>query len=198
MKDESGVRLSEFLDGELNEKELAALIKDAQQPEQQRQLRDFARIGHAMRAESDIYSSIDVSVAVAQAVANIADENSESSESVSPSATGLFTSAWFKPAMGAAFATVVAVFTVMVNQSVTSVTDHQTIPVVAQQQLINPETIKLSQFEQTSEQEVVDLAVREELNNYLVNHARSASGGNYQGMVPYVRAVAYEPDKNQK
>jgi len=199
MKEESGVRISEFLDGELSDKELDSLTKDLLQADNKKQLQDFSRIGHAMRGESDVYSSIDVSDAVASAIANLPDETAELSVKSQPSRQGLFSSNWFKPAMGAAFASIVAVFTVMVNQTVTTVADNQIVPTVAQQQSpsIKPENINLTQFARNSEENSVDTEVREELNNYLVNHARSASGGNYQGMVPYVRAVAYEPGQKK-
>lgn len=196
MKEETGVRISEFLDGELADKELDVLLKDIQQADSKELLQRFSRVGHAIRGEKDVYSSIDVSSAVASAIAELPLEQKVASASKSP-AKGLFASSWFKPVMGAAFASVVAMFTIVLNQSVTNISDNQAIPAVAQTQTIKPESIKLQQFARSSESEEMDLVVREELNNYLVNHSRSASGGNYQGMVPYVRAVAYEPGQGQ-
>lgn len=199
MKEEPSVRISEFLDGELSDKELNSLANDFQQSDNRKQMQDFARIGHAMRGESDVYSSIDVSDAVARAIADLPmDEQSVQTKS---SGSGFFASSWFKPVMGAAFASVVAMSTVLLNQTVTVVADHGAVPAVAKQQITAPNNIQLTQFSKSSAEEQKDatakLAVREELNNYLVNHARSASGGNYQGMVPYVRAVAYEPGENK-
>lgn len=191
MKEESGVRISEFLDGELSDKELNALANDVEQSENREQMQRFARIGHAIRGERDTYSSIDVSDAVARAIAELpADDVTNSSAQVESARSGLFSSSWFKPVMGAAFASVVAMFTVLVNQTVTTVADTGVVPTIAQQSKSIPNDI---QFAKNSEDKPMDTEVREELNNYLVNHARSASGGNYQGMVPYVRAVAYEP-----
>ncbi|MDH5392183.1 MAG: sigma-E factor negative regulatory protein [Gammaproteobacteria bacterium] len=198
MKEESGVRISEFLDGELSDKELDHLSRHIQQAENKKQLQRFARIGHALRAESDIYSSIDVSQAVANAIAKLPHEIPERSAQPQSAVLAMFSSNWFKPAIGATFAAVVAVFTVMLNQTVTGVADNPAIETLAQQQINNHKTINITQLAENAEEIDVDLAVREELNNYLVNHARSASGGNYQGMVPYVRAVAYEPDRKQK
>ena len=195
MKEESGVRISEFLDGELSDKELNSLIKDAQQTENRDQMQRFARIGHAMRGESDVYSSIDVSDAVVRAIADLPADVVKQSAQAESSRSDLFSSSWFKPVMGAAFASVVAISTVLVNQTVSTVADSGAVPNVAQQQLSTPKNVQLTQFAKSSDNKSMDTEVREELNNYLVNHARSASGGNYQGMVPYVRAVAYEPGK---
>ena len=197
MKEETGVRISEFLDGELADKEIDALLKDLQETDNIELLQSYSRLGHAVRGESDAYSTIDVSKAVASAIAEIPAEQSTTQIEKS-SDKGFFASGWFKPVMGAAFASVVAMFTVVLNQSVTNVADNHSIPAVAQQQSINPESIQLKQFARSSDSTEMDVAVREELNNYLVNHSRSASGGNYQGMVPYVRAVAYEPGQNKK
>lgn len=195
MKEESGVRISEFLDGELSDKELDSLSKDFQQTDNRKQIQDFARIGHAMRGENDVYSSIDVSDAVARAIADIPMD--EPATQAATSRSGFFSSSWFKPVMGAAFASVVAMSTVLLNQTVTIVADNSAVPAVAQQQIVEPKNLQLTQFAKSSEEEQMDVATREELNNYLVNHARSASGGNYQGMVPYVRAVAYEPGETK-
>lgn len=195
MKEESGVRISEFLDGELSTKELDSLSKDFQQADNRKQIQDFARIGHAMRGESDEYSSIDVSDVVARAIADMPMD--ESVTQAATSRSGFFSSSWFKPVMGAAFASVVAMSTVLLNQTVTIVADNSAVPTVAQQQIVTPKNLQLTQFAKSSEEEQMDVAAREELNNYLVNHARSASGGNYQGMVPYVRAVAYEPGETK-
>lgn len=195
MKEESGVRISEFLDGELSTKELDSLSKDLQQADNRKQIQDFARIGHAMRGESDEYSSIDVSDAVARAIAEMPMDVSVTQAATSRS--GFFSSSWFKPVMGAAFASVVALSTVLLNQTVTIVADNGAVPAVAQQQIVASKNLQLTQFAKSSEEEQMDVAAREELNNYLVNHARSASGGNYQGMVPYVRAVAYEPGETK-
>lgn len=199
MKEESGVRISEFMDGELSDKELDSLCKDFQQADNRKQIQDFARIGHAMRGESDVYSSIDVSDAVARAIADIPMD--EPATQAATSRSGFFSSSWFKPVMGAAFASVVAMSTVLLNQTVTIVADNSTVPAVAQQEIVAPKNIQLTQFAKSSEEKQMDvtdkIAAREELNNYLVNHARSASGGNYQGMVPYVRAVAYEPGETK-
>jgi len=196
MKEESGVRISEFLDGELSDKELNSLMRDLQQSENKQQLKNFSRIGHALRGESDVYSSIDVSDSVASAIAQLKPEQSQS---VMPEkSTGrFFASAWFKPALGAAFASVVAMLTIVVNQSVSIDGVSPGVPAVAQQQIQQPKNIELTAFARSSDAQKsgvqkTDMAAREELNNYLVNHSRSASGGNYQGMVPYVRAVAYE------
>jgi len=197
MKEESGVRISEFLDGELSDKELDSLINDMEQTENREQLQRFARVGHAMRNENDVYSSIDVSDAVARAIADLPLEQVSTSRETS-AGFSLFSSSWFKPALGAAFASVIAVFTVMVNQTVTTVDDNNAIPAVAKQQTLDANNLELTQFARSSEIAKDDPAVRNELNNYLVNHARSASGGNYQGMVPYVRAVAYEPGQEDK
>ena len=197
MKEESGVRISEFLDGELSDKELDSLSKDVQQADNRKQMQGFARIGHAMRGESDVYSSIDVSDAVARAIADLPMDRAELSTQTEPPRTGIFSSNWFKPVMGAAFASVVAISTVLVNQTVSTVADNGAVPVVAQQQITPAKNTQLTHFAKSSEEKQMDTAVREELNNYLVNHARSASGGNYQGMVPYVRAVAYESGKIQ-
>ncbi|MDH5425432.1 MAG: sigma-E factor negative regulatory protein [Gammaproteobacteria bacterium] len=198
MKEESGVRISEFLDGELSIKDLNSLSRDCQQAENRKQIQDFARIGHAIRGESDVYTSIDVSDAVARAIADLPLAAPESAQRSERSQRGIFSSGWFKPLLGATFASAVAVFTVLVNQTVSTVSDNHAIPAVAQQQAITPENIELTQFARNSENSEVDVAVRNELNNYLVNHARSVSGGNYQGMVPYVRAVAYEPGQTEK
>lgn len=195
MKEESGVRISEFLDGELSTKELDSLSKDLQQADNRKQIQDFARIGHAMRGESDEYSSIDVSDAVTRAIADMPMD--ESVTQAATSRSGFFSSSWFKPVMGAAFASVVALSTVLLNQTVTIVADNGAVPAVAQQQIVASKNLQLTQFAKSSEEEQMDVAAREELNNYLVNHARSASGGNYQGMVPYVRAVAYEPGETK-
>ena len=195
MKEESGVRISEFLDDELSTKELDSLSKDFQQADNRKQIQDFARIGHAMRGESDVYSSIDVSDAVTRAIADMPMD--ESVTQAATSRSGFFSSSWFKPVMGAAFASVVALSTVLLNQTVTIVADNGAVPAVAQQQIVAPKNLQLTQFAKSSEEEQMDVAAREELNNYLVNHARSASGGNYQGMVPYVRAVAYEPGETK-
>lgn len=195
MKEESGVRISEFLDGELSAKELDSLCKDFQQADNRKQIKDFSRIGHAMRGESDVYSSVDVSDAVARAIADMPMD--ESVIQAATSRSGFFSSSWFKPVMGAAFASVVAMSTVLLNQTVTIVADNSAVPAVAQQQIVAPKNIHLTQFAKSSEEKQMDVAAREELNNYLVNHARSASGGNYQGMVPYVRAVAYEPGETK-
>jgi len=113
------------------------------------------------------------------------------------SSTGFFASAWFKPVLGAAFASVVATLTIVVNQSATVDGISQGVPTVAQQQVQQPNNLELTNFARSSGNLETDLAAREELNNYLVNHSRSASGGNYQGMVPYVRAVAYEPGQTK-
>ena len=196
MKEESGVRISEFLDGELSDKELARLSQDIQQTDSKSQLQRFARIGHALRSESDVYSSIDVSEAVANAIVNLGEEKTVSSAQSAPSREGLFSN-WFKPVLGVAFASTIAVFTVLVNQTLTTVADNQSLSVVAKQQVNKAHEIDLTQLASKNENKEMDLAVREELNNYLVNHARSASGGNYQGMVPYVRAVAYEAGSNK-
>lgn len=198
MKEESGVRISEFLDGELSVKELDSLNSDFQQSDNREQVQSFSRIGHAMRAENDVYTSIDVSDAVARAIADLPMDVPESVAQSERSQTGFFSSNWFKPLLGATFASAVAVFTVLVNQTVTTVADNNAIPAVAQQQTLNPNNIELTQFARNSENSEVEVAVRDELNNYLVNHARSVSGGNYQGMVPYVRAVAYEPGQTEK
>lgn len=195
MKEESGVRISEFLDGELSAKELDSLCKDFQQADNRKQIQDFSRIGHAMRGENDVYSSIDVSDAVACAIADMPMD--ESVTQAGTSRSGFFSSSWFKPVMGAAFASVVAMSTVLLNQTVTIVADNSAVPAVAQQQIVTPKNLQLTQFAKSSEEKQMDVAAREELNNYLVNHARSASGGNYQGMVPYVRAVAYEPGETK-
>lgn len=196
MKEESGVRISEFLDGELSTKELDSLSKDFQQADNRKQIQDFARIGHAMRGESDVYSSVDVSDAVARAIADMPMD--ESVTQAATSRSGFFASSWFKPVMGAAFASVVAMSTVLLNQTVTIVSDNNSaVPAVAQQQIVAPKNLQLTQFAKSSEEKQMDVAAREELNNYLVNHARSASGGNYQGMVPYVRAVSYEPGETK-
>ena len=197
MKEESGVRISEFLDGELSDKELDSLIKDMKQTENREQLQRFSRASHAMRNESDAYSSIDVSDAVARAIADLPVEQVSTSRE-SSAGFSLFSNNWFKPALGAAFASVIAVFTVMVNQTVTTVADNDVIPAVAKQQTLDANNLELTQFARSSETVEEDSAVRNELNNYLVNHSRSASGGNYQGMVPYVRAVAYEPGQEEK
>jgi len=196
MKEESGVRISEFLDGELSDKELNGLMADLQQAENKQQLQNFSRIGHALRGESDVYSSIDVSESVASAIAQLQPEQSQSVTSEKTS-TGFFASAWFKPALGAAFASVVAMLTIVVNQSVTIDGISQGAPAVAQQQIQQPNNLELVNFARSSGSQETDMAAREELNNYLVNHSRSASGGNYQGMVPYVRAVAYEPGQTK-
>jgi len=196
MKEESGVRISEFLDGELSDKELNGLMADLQQAENKQQLQNFSRIGHALRGESDVYSSIDVSESVASAIAQLQPEQSQSVTSEKTS-TGFFASAWFKPALGAAFASVVAMLTIVVNQSVTIDGISQGVPAVAQQQIQQPNNLELVNFARSSGSQETDMAAREELNNYLVNHSRSASGGNYQGMVPYVRAVAYEPGQTK-
>ena len=197
MKEESGVRISEFLDGELSDKELKNLISDTEQVENRDQMQRFARIGHAMRGESDVYSSIDVSDAVARAIVDLPADAVKQSTKTETSGSGLFSASWFKPVMGAAFASVVAISTVLVNQTVSTVADTGVVPTVAQQQLPTPQNVQLTQFAKSSDNKQMKSAVREELNNYLVNHARSASGGNYQGMVPYVRAVAYEPGKTK-
>jgi len=199
MKDDTGVRISEFLDGELSATEIDQLMADMQQEENQQALKDYARLGHAMRGESDIYSSIDVSQAVAEAIAreeNTSESVTKHQTAVSHS-TGWFNAAWFKPAMGAAFASVVAIVTVVVNQNAVNVGDQSSVPAVAQQQQMLPQNIELVNFARSSAETDGNLAAREELNNYLVNHARSASGSNYQGMVPYVRAVAYEPGQKK-
>jgi negative regulator of sigma E activity len=200
MKEESGVRISEFLDGELSDKELNSLANDFQQADNRKQMQDFARIGHAMRGESDVYSSIDVSDAVARAIADLPMDESATTQTI-PTRSGIFSSSWFKPVMGAAFASVVAMSTVLLNQTVTITADNGAVPAVAQQNIETPKNLQLTQFAKSSEAEQQDveakIAAREELNNYLVNHARSASGGNYQGMVPYVRAVAYEPGETK-
>jgi len=198
MKDDTGVRISEFLDGELSAKEIDQLMADMQQQENQQVLKDYARLGHAIRGESDIYSSIDVSQAVAEAIA--AEENTVEQvakhQTTASQSTGWFNASWFKPAMGAAFASVVAIVTVVVNQNAVNVGDPS-IPAVAQQQQVAPQNIELVNFARSSVETDGNVAAREELNNYLVNHARSASGSNYQGMVPYVRAVAYEPGQQK-
>lgn len=196
MKEESGVRISEFLDGELSDKELSSLIDDLQQTENKEQLQNFSRIGHAIRGESDVYSSIDVSQSVASAIAQLPAEQRQSVTAKKASA-GFFASSWFKPALGAAFASVVAMLTIVVNQSVTVDGVSQAVPAVAQQQIQQPNNLELVNFARSSGNQETDMAAREELNNYLVNHSRSASGGNYQGMVPYVRAVAYEPGQTK-
>ena len=198
MKEETGVRISEFLDGELSDKELDVLLKEMQQGDNKELLQRFSRMGHTLRGESDVYSNIDVSKAVASAIADLPVEHQSSTatSTTRSSEKGFFASSWFKPVMGAAFASVVAMFTVVLNQSVTHVADNPSVPVVAQQD-IKPGNIELNQFARSSGTTEMDLAVREELNNYLVNHSRSASGGNYQGMVPYVRAVAYEPGQTK-
>jgi len=196
MKEESGVRISEFLDGELSDKELNGLMADLQQAENKQQLQNFSRIGHALRGESDVYSSIDVSESVASAISQLQSEPRQSVASEKTS-TGFFASAWFKPALGAAFASVVAMLTIVVNQSVTVDGISQGVPAVAQQQIQQPNNLELANFARSSGDQETDMAAREELNNYLVNHSRSASGGNYQGMVPYVRAVAYEPGQTK-
>lgn len=197
MKEESGVRISEFLDGELPANEYDQLISDVEQAEHQQLLKNYARIGHAIRNESDIYSSIDVSQAVAEAIAgykqSVEKSSTRNTAKASISFSGWLTSGWFKPAMGAAFASVVAMLTVVVNQNVAVVGNQDAIPAVAKQQVHAPENLDLAQFTRSSDEADGKVAAREELNNYLVNHARSASGNNYQGMVPYVRAVAYEP-----
>ncbi|MCK4709382.1 MAG: hypothetical protein KAU21_12260 [Gammaproteobacteria bacterium] len=199
MKEETGVRISEFLDGELSDKELDALLKEIQQSDNKELLQSYSRMGHAIRGESDVYSTIDVSAAVASAIAELPVEHASSTTASTARSTSkvFFASSWFKPVMGAAFASVVAMFTVVLNQSVTNVVDNGAVPAIAQQQVISPENIELNQFARSSESAEMDVAVREELNNYLVNHSRSASGGNYQGMVPYVRAVAYEPGQTK-
>ena len=198
MKDDTGVRISEFLDGELSATEIDQLMTDMQQQENQQALKDYARLGHAIRGESDVYSSIDVSQAVAEAIAR--EENSSEQvtkhQTTASQSTGWFNASWFKPAMGAAFASVVAIVTVVVNQNAVNVGDSS-IPAVAQQQQVTPQNIELVNFARSSVETDGNVAAREELNNYLVNHARSASGSNYQGMVPYVRAVAYEPDQKK-
>lgn len=195
MKEELGVRISEFLDGELSDKELDSLANDFQQTDNRKQVQDFARIGHAMRGESDVYSSIDVSDAVARAIADLPMD--EAVAQSAPADSGFFSSSWFKPVMGAAFASVVAMSTVLLNQTLTITADNGAVPAVAQQNIETPKNLQLTQFAKSSDAEQQDVAAREELNNYLVNHARSASGGNYQGMVPYVRAVAYEPGETK-
>ena len=196
MKEESGVRISEFLDGELTDKELARLSLDIQQTDNKSQFQRFARIGHVLRGESDVYSSIDVSEAVANAIENLGEDKTVSSAQSATSRQGLFSN-WFKPVLGAAFASVIAVFTVLVNQTLTTEEGSQSLPAVAQQQVNKTHEIDLTQLASKNENKEMDIAVREELNNYLVNHSRSASGGNYQGMVPYVRAVAYEAGSNK-
>lgn len=197
MKDDTGIRISEFLDGELSDKELDQLMADVKQGDNKQVLNNYARVGHAMRGESDVYSSIDVSQAVAEAIADY-EATAENSNVVSQTkSTTWFNANWFKPAMGAAFASVVAIVTVVVNQNAVNVVGPAGIPAVAQQQSIAPDNIELVNFARSSVENQSNMAAREELNNYLVNHARSASGNNYQGMVPYVRAVAYEPGQNK-
>jgi len=196
MKEESGVRISEFLDGELSDKELNSLMVDLRQAENKQQLQNFSRIGHALRGESDVYSSIDVSESVASAISQLQSEQSQS-VMTEKTTSGFFASSWFKPALGAAFASVVAMLTIVVNQSVSVDGVSQGVPAVAQQQTLQPQNIELTNFARSSGTQETDMAAREELNNYLVNHSRSASGGNYQGMVPYVRAVAYEPGQTK-
>lgn len=201
MKDETGVRISEFLDGELFEKELDLLLVDMENSEAQQSLKNFSRISHAIRGENDTYSTIDVSQAVANAIAGMKPESAALAETRSTGIAGWLNSNWFKPALGAAFASVVAVVTVVVNQNAIVSNGSQGVPQVAQQQ-VAPKTYDLAQFARSSDdadKEIdKDVAAREELNQYLVNHARSASGNNYQGMVPYVRAVAYEPGQQKK
>lgn len=199
MKEDIELRISEFLDGELASAEVDQLLNDCRSEQYQQTILRYQKIGHAMRAETAAYHSRDISQSVAAVIANLADEPVAAASSDRAAKTGwlqdILTGAWLKPALGVAFASSVAVLTIFVNQQQTdSASGAGSTPVLAEQGAFTPVTIELSRFERQSDDTGNEaVAVREQLNNYLVSHARSASGTNYQGMVPYVRVVAYEP-----
>jgi negative regulator of sigma E activity len=147
----------------------------------------------------------DISQSVADAIARLPAEAAKSQGDISQPVKShwlqdILAGTWLKPALGVAFASSVAVLTIFVNQQQTTNTtvtaSAGAATVLADKAAFTPVSIELSHFDRQS---VADndtenkTAVREQLNNYLVSHARSTSGTNYQGMVPYVRVVAYEP-----
>jgi negative regulator of sigma E activity len=192
MTDKMNEQLSAYLDDAGSAHELDNLIKESRSQAVHETIQRYQLIGSVLSGDKNRYAHSDIAQRVMAAIENEQLHRSGSTSQSVNWLTSLLSVSWFKPLAGVAVAGFVATITILVSQGQFQPGQSGQIQTLAgNQQNYTPLKIELAaDIPALNEPEAQR---RQQVNNYLVNHSRSAAGSSYQGMVPYVRAVAFEP-----
>ncbi len=206
-------KISAYLDGEIHQDEIMSFSLSGEAEDAGTSMR-YRFIGDALRGEVSELSTLDVSAAVREALAdeNIADQmsatvsQSELGTSAGQAATsgGLLSWLSLRPLSGMAIAaTVAGVMVFSVTQQTAQTDSHkgnlaavQTVTIPQQVQPAQLAAVQVKPSPATSPMlptQSVPVANNAALNPYLNEHF--ATQGTLQSRMPYVRAVSYESEK---
>jgi len=193
-------KISAFIDNDIHRDEIMSFslsgdVEDAATAQR------YQLIGDALRGELQDADFIDVSSGVREALANenISDVMKASETPVIDTPkTGLFDlAALFRPAVGMAFAVMVAVLLVVtVSQQET----QSLAPIAANTDVkpaINTTTVAVKKVANDTNSVTAETKQDVDMNPYLNNHLEFATQDALQGRLPYVRAVSYETKKQK-
>lgn len=182
MTDEIREQLSALVDDELDEVERPLLLGRLERDTELRQvLGRYQLISEVMRGAGQA-----ATLGIADRVKRVLERDAALSEAEKPSAGGLN---WLKPVAGLAVAASVALVAVL---AVTSVREQavETLPRLASTGTGAPAA-------RGSEElwERIEPRIDKRMDAYLVNHNEYAASRGVQGVMPYVRIVGYENNR---
>ncbi|MEN8761360.1 MAG: sigma-E factor negative regulatory protein [Thiogranum sp.] len=182
MSDEIRVQLSALVDDELDEAERPLLLGRLQRDSNLREvLGRYQLISEVMRGAGQV-----ATLGIADRVRQALEQDAALTGADKPNAGSL---SWLKPVAGLAVAASVAVVAVL---AVTSVREPavETGARVASSQNVAP---AVSGGEETWER--IEPRIDKRMSAYLVNHNEYAASRGVQGVMPYVRIVGYENNR---
>jgi len=182
MSDEIGEQLSALVDDELDEIERPLLLGRLQRDTGLREiLGRYQLISEVMRGAGQV-----ATLGIADRVKRALEQDSTLPEMDKPNTAGL---SWWKPIAGLAVAASVALVAVL---AVTSVRQPavETAPRVAFTENVAPATGGSEEL-----WERIEPRIDKRMAAYLVNHNEYAGSRGVQGVMPYVRIVGYEHNR---
>ncbi len=195
-------KLSAHLDGEIHHDELMSFSLSSEKEDAATAVR-YQLIGDVLRGETSELSTLDVSNAVSQALAN---ENIAGAVTPQPAAKpannagkaaasgSWFSTGWLRPLGGMAVAATVAVVMVVAVTQQPAQTGAQMAAVQPVVPVERPVSLSVAQeTPAASVTKSVPVVNNPELIPYLNQHF--ATQGTLQSRMPYVRAVSYESGK---
>lgn len=195
-------KISAFLDGDMHRDELMSFSLSAETDDAKVAQR-YQMLGDTLRGEMSDSSFVDVSHAVREALAeeNIVEQMSSATSQSSASLLGITASAttagkstafdlsaWFKPVAGMAVAASVAVVMVV------SVNQQESTSIAPVATVIEAQPIVQLAAEDIAGNKNVAGNKATDLNPYINQHLEFATQDTFQGRLPYVRAVSFEPE----
>ena len=182
MSDEISEQLSALVDDELDEVERPLLLGRLERDTELREiLGRYQLISEVMRGAGQV-----ATLGIAERVKRVLDQETTLPAADKPKAGGL---GWLKPIAGLAVAASVAVVAVLAVTSTRQPTDEMA-PRLASTQDAAPTTRGGEQL-----WERIEPRIDKRMAAYLVNHNEYAASRGVQGVMPYVRIVGYENNR---